>query len=636
MVVGSDMEEEQLSNLEQQWKDYYLEYASYVVKDRAIPDVDDGFKPVQRRIMHCMHEVDDGRFNKVAGIVGDTMHYHPHGDASIAGALTVLANKGYFIDRQGNFGNLLTGDAAAAPRYIECRLTPLAKETLYNDALTEYVESYDGRNKEPVVLPCKIPVLLMTGTDGIAVGMTTTVFPHNFNELLDAEVAILQNKPFKLYPDFIQGGIMDASDYADGNGTIKLRARIEKDDRKITIKEIPACTTTEALIESIEKASKAGKIKIQSISDFTAHEANIEIIPQRGVNPDDLIRELYAYTDCEMSMKGTLRVICDGVPRLMTVSDVLRRNVMKLVDITRMELNNEMAGLENEFHYKTLVKIFIENKIYKVLEECYSAQEINDKVMEGCNKYRSLLRRDIVKADIDKLLQIPIRSISHFDSQKNDDDLSKILKDIDGVKDKLDNIVEYVISYIRRLKDKYGKEHPRMTRIDSFQSIDVKEIARKDVKVYYDPSQKLVGTSVKSEQHVTCTEYDRILIINANGTAKVIPLPDKEYVGDILAFYALDKEHPYSMLYAGKDKILYSKVFTIGQFTLNKEYKIVPDDANIEFITDKTGVKLNVELEKSARRKQTNVQVDFSSKSFIRSRESRGVRVSAYPYEKIG
>ena len=631
------MSEEQLSNLEQQWRNYYLEYASYVVKDRAIPDVDDGLKPVQRRILHCMHESDDGRFNKVAGVVGDTMHYHPHGDASIAGALVVLANKGYFIDRQGNFGNLLTGDPSAAPRYIECRLAPLAKETLYNDALTEYAESYDGRNKEPVVLPAKLPVLLMMGTEGIAVGMTTMVFSHNFNELIDAEIAILKNRPFKLYPDFIQGGIMDASGYNDGNGTIKLRAKIEKDgDRKIVIREIPACTTTESLIESIEKASKTGKIRIQSISDFTAHEASIEITPQRGVGQDDLIKELYAYTDCEMSMKGTLRVICDGVPRLMTVSDVLRRNVMRLVDITRGELRLSLERLEDSFHFKMLAKLFIENRIYKELESCESQQEMIDRVFDGCNAFKSLLRRDIVKTDIEKLVQMPIRNISHFDSKRNDEELKKILSDIADINAKMSDIVGVVIAYLKKIKSRYGEEHPRRTAIESFESVDVKEIAKANVKVGFDIEQKLIGSSVKTGAMLTCTEYDRILVIRGNGTASVIPLPEREYVGDIVACFVLDKEHPYSMLYAGSDRILYAKVFTIGQFTLNREYQIVPNGSSIKFITDKVGEKVNVELEKSARRKVTNVVVDFSGKSFIRSRESRGVRVSAYPYEKIG
>lgn len=628
--------EEELSQLEQMWKEYYLEYASYVVKDRAIPDVDDGMKPVQRRIMHCMHEIDDGRFNKVAGIVGDTMHYHPHGDASIAGALTVLANKGFFIDRQGNFGNPLTGDPAAAPRYIECRLTPLAKETLYNDALTEYVPSYDGRNNEPVVLPSKLPTLLMMGTEGIAVGMTTMIFPHNFNELIDAEICVLENKPFALYPDFIQGGIMDVKNYDDGNGTIKVRAKIDKDgDKKVIIREIPACTTTEAIIESIEKASKAGKIKIQSISDFTSSEANIEIIPQRGIYADDLINELYAYTECEMSMKGALRVICDGVPLLMTIGDVLRRNVMKLVEITKSELNLEMARLEDDYQSKMLTKIFIENKVYKILETCNSVQEITDNVMTGCNKYRSLLRRDVVKEDIDRLVQIPIRNISHFDAKKNEDDLNKILENMGEVTKKFGDISHVVIAYLKKLKSKYGADYKRRTKIESFESIDVKEIARKDVKVYYDKEQKLIGTSVKSDQFVACSEYDKVLIIKPDGTARIIPLSDKYYVGDLVAFYDLDKDKPYSMLYAGKDKILYAKVFTIGQYTMNKEYRIVPNDTNIKYFTDKVGVKKHVSLEKSSKRKITSVDVDFSNKSFIRSRESRGVKVSSYPYESI-
>lgn len=630
------MSEEQLSNLEQQWRNYYLEYASYVVKDRAIPDVDDGLKPVQRRILHCMHESDDGRFNKVAGVVGDTMHYHPHGDASIASALVVLANKGYFIDRQGNFGNLLTGDPSAAPRYIECRLTPLAKETLYNDALTEYVESYDGRNREPVVLPAKLPVLLMMGTEGIAVGMTTMVFSHNFNELIDAEIAILENKEFHIYPDFQQGGIIDVKDYNDGNGSIKIRAKIEKDgDRKVIIREIPACTSTESLIESIEKASKSGKIKIQSINDFTSSEVNIEIIPQRGVHSDELIKQLYAYTDCETSMKGILRVIQDGYPCVMTISDVLRRNVSKLVEIIEAELKQDLSILENDFHYKMLSKIFIENKIYKMLESCSTQEEMLRVILSECCKYNDLLRKSITKEDIEKIIQTPIRSISRFDSQKNKEEIDAIVNKIDLINSKLNDVPSVAIEYLKSMKSKYGSNFKRRTQIESFESINVKDVAIKDTRVFYDKDQKLIGTSVKSDKFITCTEYDKIMILKKDGKARVIPISEKEYVGEIHSFYVHENDKQYSTIYSDALGLLYIKRFSIGQYTMNRDYQVIPEGSEIRLFEENIKQKVKINLERTSRRKNTEIEIDLSDKRFIKPRESKGVKISPYKFEQI-
>lgn len=630
------MSEEQLSNLEQQWRNYYLEYASYVVKDRAIPDVDDGLKPVQRRIMYCMNEIDDGRFNKVAGVVGDTMHYHPHGDQSIAGALVVLANKGYFIDRQGNFGNLLTGDPAAAPRYIECRLTSLAKDTLYNNSLTNFVPSYDGRSKEPTVLPAKIPVLLMIGTEGIAVGMTTTIFTHNFNELLDAEIAILENREFHVYPDFQQGGIIDVKDYADGNGSIKIRAKIEKDgDRKVIIREIPACCTTESLMESIEKAAKSGKIKIQSINDFTSSETNIEIIPQRGVHSDELIRELYAYTDCETSMKGTLRVICDGYPCVMTISDVLRRNVTKLLEITEKELKSELDSLENSFHYKMLTKIFIENKVYKILESCSTPEEMIKNTFDECDKYRQMLRKDVSKEDIEKLVLIPIRNISRFDSQKNQEEIDSILEGIKSVTDKLRNVSSVAIEYLKKIKSKHGHNFKRKTQIKSFEIVDVKEVAKKDTKVSYDKDQKLIGTSIHSDNFIMCTEYDRIMVLKNDGKANVIPIPEKEYIGEIHSFYLNENDKQYSVLYSDNSGLLYVKRFSIGKYTMNREYQVIPEGSTIHLFTEDKNKTVKIHLEKTSRRKNTEIELNLSNEKFLKPRESKGIKVSPYKFESI-
>ena len=629
------MSDEQ-SSLERQWKDYYLEYASYVVKDRAIPNVDDGLKPVQRRILYCMHESDDGRFSKVAGVVGDTMHYHPHGDASIAGAMVTLANKGYFIDRQGNFGNLLTGDGAAAPRYIECRLTPLAKETLYNDNLTEFAESYDGRSKEPIVLPCKVPVLLMQGTEGIAVGMATTVFPHNFSELLDAEIKILENKPFQLYPDFIQGGIMDATEYNDGNGSIKLRAKIEQDGKKVTICEIPAFTTTESLIESIEKASKAGKVHIQGISDFTSSQAAIEITPQRGVSADDLIKELYAYTDCEMSSKGTLRVICDGMPCVMSVSAVLRRNALKLVEITKSELQVELDALEKAYHVKMLERIFVENKIYKQIETCKQLNEISEIVYLECEKHKDKLRKPLLKSDTDALVQMPVRNISAYDFDKNNAELEKILKQIDEAQGKLKNAIQVAIAWLKSIKLKYASQYPRRTKIQKFSDVDVKSIARSDIKVCYDAEQKLIGTSIKSANAIQCTLYDKVLVIKKDGFARVLPLCEKEYIGELVSFYVLNRDQMYSMVYEDNESgYLYAKVFCIGQYTANKDYRIIPANSTIVYLKEGASQKISIKLKKPNKRGNDSVEVDFNQKAFVRSRESRGVKVANYPLLEI-
>ena len=424
----------------------FLEYASYVIKDRAIPDVDDGLKPVQRRVLWALYQVYDGRTHKVANVVGNTMHYHPHGNASIEDALVVLANKEYYITRQGNFGNILTGSPAAAGRYIECSLSPLGHEVLFNNDITEFVDTYDGRGVEPVTLPAKVPSLLMLGSDGIAVGMATKIMPHNFNELLEAEIAVLRGEEFELYPDFQQGGLMDVREYNDGNGKITLRAKIEIVGRDLIIREIPATTSTETLVASIEKAAEKNKIKISSVNDYTTDKVEIKVVPTRGYDPEKTMQGLYMYTDCSVSISVNMTVIRENRPVQMSVSEVLRRNADKLLEYLKRELEIDLAKQEDLFHAKTLAQIFFENRIYKKIEECKSEKEEYAEVHAGLAPFRHLLRRDVTDQDIDKLLALPVRRISRFDIEKNQRELAEVLAKMEEIKKNLGSLKKYAIN----------------------------------------------------------------------------------------------------------------------------------------------------------------------------------------------
>src|SRR5882724_2853361 len=435
----------------------FLEYASYVIRDRAIPNLADGLKPVQRRILWALHEKDDGRFIKVANVVGHAMQYHPHGDASIGDALVVLANKRYLIDRQGNYGNIFTGDIAAAPRYIECRLTALARTELFNDEITDFVPSYDGRNQEPVVLPSKLPLLLMLGTEGVAVGMACKILPHNFPELLEAQIAILKKQPFKCLPDFPTGGLMDARGYADGKGGIKVRAKIKaKDDTTVVIKEIPPSTTTDSLIGSIEDAARKGKIKVKSINDFTSEEVEIEIKAPSGVNADQLIDALYAFTDCEVTIASRIIVIKNNRPVELTVSEVLRENTTQLVATLKRELELNEKKLENELHFRTLERIFIEERIYKKIEQCRTNEAVLAAVQDGFKPFKRQLIRDLIAEDIERLLQVRIRRISLFDINKHREEMEKVKADLSETRKNLKNLTKYVIAHLEGLLAKYG------------------------------------------------------------------------------------------------------------------------------------------------------------------------------------
>ena len=604
----------------------YIEYASYVIKDRAIPDVNDGLKPVQRRILWSLYKMDDGKFHKVANVVGHSMQYHPHGDASIYMALVNLANKEYFIEKQGNFGNILTGDAPAAARYIEARLTPLAREVLFNPDITEFENSYDGRNKEPVSLPAKVPALLMSGQEGIAPGMTTTILPHNFKELLEAQIAILRKEPFELFPDFLQGGRMNVSDYEDGNGKITLRAKVDIEGRKLIIREIPATTTTEKLIDSVEKAVNKNKLKIASINDYTGEKIEIEIVPARGHKPEDTLKILYAYTDCSVSISSSLLVIRDNKPVIMTVSNVLRYNTERLVEYLRMELQIELDRLNEKYHEKTLERIFIENRIYKGIEECRTYELVFLEIRKGLNKFKDMIKREITDKDIERLLAIPIRRISRFDMNRNQKDIEDILKAIKKVEKNLNSIIRFTIKYIESLIERFAKNYPRRTEIEDFERVDKRAAALNNIKVGWDRKACYIGTSIKSEDTVRCNEFDFLHCIEKTGKYKIISIPQKLYVGRLYYFNKFDKDIVFSIVYKDKKKnVYYIKRCTVNKFIRDKEYLIMPKGCQLELITTRENTVYECILEKTNRQKIDSIELDFSQVQ-MRSPAARGFR----------
>lgn len=619
---------------------YYIEYASYCVKERAIPDVDDGLKPVQRRILHTLEQMNNGMMHKVANVYGSTMKYHPHGDASIEDALVVLANKDYYIDRQGNFGNIVTGDPAAAGRYIECRLSKFAAEVLFNPEITEYVPSYDGRNMEPVVLPAKVPSLLMLGSDGIAVGMATRIMPHNFCELIQAEIDILQGREVRVLPDFQTGGLMDASEYDDGRGSILVRARIEAEgDKKIVIREVPAYTTTDALMESIEAAARKGKVKIAGLVDLTANEVNIEITLPRNVYAEETIKALYAYTDCQKSIKSMLLVIRDNIPVEMTVTEVLQRNVAKLRDHLRRELELKANVIRRAINARTLERIFIENRLYKVIEKCPTLEKIFTTVRGGLEKFRSELLFDISDDDIRTLLAIPIRRISLYDMDKNRGEIGEFQKQLAEVEYNLAHQVDFAVSFLRSILDKYGARYPRRTRITSFSAVDRKEIARRDVKVYQDKVAGFIGTAVKASNKndtpLVCTEFERLFCLRTDGSCVVIPIAPKSFIGQTKYVFIYNSEQVYSIIYHDrKEGTWYAKRFSIGQYILEKEYRVIPEGCVIDHLYLNSGVVLSLELEANRRRSYNAIKVEFDNIE-KRSRDARGFKLTHYPVTGI-
>ncbi|MFH1568852.1 MAG: DNA topoisomerase IV subunit A [Gemmatimonadota bacterium] len=568
-----------MAHIETLYETNFVEYASYVIKDRAIPHLDDGLKPVQRRILHTLHEMDDGKFHKVANVVGQCMKYHPHGDASIYSALVVLANKDLFVERQGNFGNIYTGDMASAARYIECRLSALAHEVLFDPAITEYVESYDGRNREPVVLPAKIPVLLAQGAEGIAVGMATRILPHNLIELLEAEVARMEDRPFQLFPDFPTGGYVDVSEYAEGNGKVLVRARLDtSDSKRIVIRDIPYGTTTESLIASIEDAARKNKVRISSIQDFTAEKVEIELHLARGVYAQEVVDALYAFTDCELSISCNLTVIDGDRPRVMSVPEVLEHNVDRLVDILKAELRVEQEQLEKKLHSRTLEQIFIENRIYQEIEEKKTAEAVSRAVLKGLEPHRAEIRREVTDEDVQDLLKIPIRRISLYDIERARREMAQIEARLRQIAHDTEHIIPFTVAFLQGLIEKCRDQFPRQTEITSFEKVDVREAARRDLRLGYDKATGYLGYEVDGTEQLRVSPYDRILVVRSDGTYSVIDAPDKLFVGKHMLYCGFpDKELVFNIVYEDESDYSYLKRCCIDKYILNRSYSLVPD-----------------------------------------------------------
>ncbi|HEV2438058.1 MAG TPA: DNA topoisomerase IV subunit A [Verrucomicrobiae bacterium] len=608
----------------------FLDYASYVIRDRAIPNLADGLKPVQRRILWALHEKDDGRFIKVANVVGHTMQYHPHGDASIGDALVVLATKRYLIEGQGNFGNLFTGDPAAAPRYIECRLTELARTELFNDEITEFVPSYDGRNKEPVALPSKLPVTLMLGTEGIAVGLAARILPHNFPELLEAQIAILKKQPFKCLPDFATGGLMDARDYKDGKGSVKVRAKIRvKDESTVTIKEVPPTTSTDSLIASIEDAVQKGKLRVKSINDFTSENVEIEIKCPAGVDAEKLVDALYAFTDCEVTIASRIVVIKDNRPVELTVSEILRENTEQLVAILKRELELREQKLHAEMHYRTLERIFIEERIYKLIEKCKTNEAVAAAVYDGFKPFQRQLVRDLTDPDVERLLQVRIRRISLFDITQHREEMEKVKADLAETRKNLKNLTKYVISHLEALLEKYGPLYPRLTTKSArHEEVDVKAAAFKAFKVAYDRESGYVGYKVSGDEFkLECTKFDKVLLVFKDGTYKVTELPEKLFVGPELFYCGLpERERVFTCAYTNRNAS-YLKRFTFGGTILDKAYLCIPEKARILFFAPDTPKLLYVRY-KPAPHQKVNQQTCDPSEVDVKSPRTLGRQIS--------
>jgi topoisomerase IV subunit A len=620
-------------------REHFLKYASYVILDRAIPHLIDGLKPVQRRILYTLFKMHDGKFHKVANVVGQTMAFHPHGDAPIGEALIHIANRGFLLDTQGNFGNIFTGDPAAAARYIETRLSPLAKETLFNSRLTSFVPSYDGRNQEPTCLPAKIPLLLLQGAEGIAVGMSTRIFPHNFKETLEAEIAILEGKSFRLLPDFPQGGIADVSEYDKGRGKIRLRAKIDiKDPKTIVIRDICYGTTTESLIHSIDEAAKKGKIKIDSISDYTAEKVEIEIKLPRGQYAEEIIDHLYAYTECEVALSSQIVIIKDAKPCELGVDEVLANHVELLQSYLRIELEMDEKDCLDTIFQKSLESIFIERRLYKNIEELESYDEVFGVLEKSFKPYHKMLARVPVVEDFTRLLEIPIRRIARFDIEKCKEEIKEIETKLEKIRKNLKSIKEFTISYIRKLIEKYGDAYPRRTKIRRMEEVDMRAIETKEIEVGVDVKTGYVGTNVEGKQKVKCTNFDKLLILFKSGSYKVINIPEKQYLGqenDQIIFAGVaDKQTVFSCCYRDAESgYWYAKRFIIKQFILDKPYHFLDEGTKLEYFSTKSP-KLVVKLVPKAKQKMALIEFEME-KVLIKGVTAHGVRLASRPVMEV-
>lgn len=621
----------------------FIEYASYVIRDRAIPDLEDGLKPVQRRIMHTLFKMDDGRFQKVANVVGECMKYHPHGDASIGGALVVLANKGIFIEKQGNFGNMYTGDGASAPRYIECRVHPLAKEFLVtNPAVTHYIPNYDGRSTEPEVYRAKVPVALIIGAEGIAVGMSTKILPYNIREVLEAEIKALNNEPFEIYPDLPTGGLIDVTNYNDGNGKIVTRAKFDmSDEKKIIITELPVDTTSESLMNSIENAYKAGRIKISSIDDYTTDHCQIEIKLPRGVYAKDIEKALYAYTDCEKSISCQMLVIRDNMPVAMTATEIIKYYAKKLTAIIKDELEYDQGRLTEELHARTLERIFIEERIYKKIEQMKTAEDVVKAVKKGFVPFKAELVRDISDEDVETLLRIPIRRISLFDINKNKDQVAAINKQLKEISRKLKHLKDCAVDYLEGMLKKFKEEElVRHTQIQKFNVVDVKAVAKRDIPLRYDDKGYL-GTGVSGGAEVLrVTPYDRIFILRRSGIYTVCDVPQKLFVDTGMWYCNLAEKDViskvlFTVIYRDqKNGYCYIKKCRIPSWIMNRDYLMAPDGMEVLHVDTREKFTFTLKYKKKPRVKI--LSEDFDSANFEeKGHKAQGVRLSDHDTESI-
>ncbi len=640
------------------FENWFLDYASYVILERAVPAIEDGLKPVQRRILHSMDELDDGRFNKVANIVGNTMKYHPHGDASIGDALVQLAQKDLLMDTQGNFGNILTGDDAAAPRYIEARLSKFAKEVVFNHKTTDWTRSYDNRNAEPVSLPVKFPLLLAQGTEGIAVGLASKFLPHNFNELIDASIAYLRDEPFTLYPDFPTGGLMDVTNYNDGlrGGKVRIRARISQQDKKtLVISEIPYGTTTGSVIESIVKCNDKGKIKIKKIDDNTAEQCEIVIYLNPGVSPDQTIDALYAFTDCEVSISPNACVIVNKHPAFMGVSEILKHSTDRTMELLSLELRILIDELENSWHWVSLEKIFFEKGIYKELEnkEYADWDELYTGIERRFDKYRKLLRREVTREDVEKLCEKPVRKISRFDIKKADEQLADLEQRMEEARYNLDHIVDFTIDYFLHIKEKYGEGRERKTEIRNFDNISAVAVAANNEKLYVNKEEGFVctGEGLKREKNkeayayvCDCSDLDDIIVFHEDGKYMVTKLQPKLFVGQKIihvdVFHKNDDRTTYNVVYRdGKNGAPhYVKRFAVMGVTRDKEYDVTqgkPGSKVRYFSSNPNGeaevIKVTLLL---FNKKQKTVDYDFAGLA-VKGRGVRGNLLTKYEVKEI-
>lgn len=637
------------SGVQGQYKNWFLDYASYVILERAVPAIEDGLKPVQRRILHAMKEMDDGRFNKVANIIGQSMQYHPHGDASIGDALVNIGQKNLLVETQGNWGDVRTGDAAAASRYIEARLSKFALEVAFNPKTTEWALSYDGRKQEPVTLPMKFPLLLAQGADGIAVGLSTKILPHNFNELIEASVKYLKGRKFELLPDFQTGGMVDASNYNDGKrgGKIRVRAHIEELDKKtLIIKDVPYGVTTTQLMESITKANDQGKIKIKKVTDVTAAEVEIQIDLATGISPDITIDALYAFTDCEISISPNACIIIDQKPHFVGATELLKYSVDHTKELLKRELEIQLKELEEKWHFTSLEKIFFEEKIYQELEK----KHLNwDKVIDAIDKafepFKKKFKKPIERADLLKLTDKPVRRIYKLDIEDLIQQIKDIEQHIKEVKNHLANLVDYAVSYYENLQKKYGKGKERKTELKEFDTIQVKQVAIANTKLYINRQEGFIGTSLKKDEFLCdCTDYDDIIAFTKSGIMKVVKVSDKTFIGkDILhaaVFQKNDERTTYNMVYVdGASGISYAKRFNVTGVTRDKEYPLAKsaEKSKVHYFTvnpngEAESVKIVLSPNCSARIKE----FDFYFETLeVKGRSSVGNQVTKYPIKAV-